>query len=110
MEIKKCKIQFALFRQQCFLSFDGRKTLCSEEIWKIIKYQRAYGTGSRWKKVWRKLDAMVNRTQSKTAPDRGRTGKVPSGISGQAGNTGKLSMVTVLVVMSYDRSVARTCR
>ena len=30
--------------------------------------------------------------------DRGRTGKVPSGISGQAGNTGKLSMVTVLVV------------
>ncbi len=53
--------------------------------------QRAYGESGAYGKP-----AVIYTVEN--CSDRGRTGKVPSGISGQAGNTGKLSMVTVLVV------------
>ena len=56
----------------------------------------------------KKLDTMVNRelySKYKTVRNRGRKRKVPAGISGKKGNTGKLSMVKLLV----DYSITGAC-
>ena len=56
----------------------------------------------------KKLDTMINRelySKYKTAATEEEREKVPAGISGKKGNTGKLSMVKLLV----DYSITGAC-
>lgn len=69
MEIKNVQIPFKLVPTACFLSFDGRSKLLGGNL------QRAYGKGG----------AYGEPTIIYTVENclyRGRTGKIPAGISG----------------------------